>query len=139
MLNEPTNRNAKTGASSDRSFALFFALAFLLVGIQPVLRGHNVRGWALALSAAFVVTAFTIPFILAPINRLWTRFGMLLHGIISPWALAILYLVAIMPVGLIMQLFRKDPLRLRLDKNATSYWIVRSPPGPDPESLKNQY
>ena len=33
----------------------------------------------------------------------------------------------------------KDFLRLRMDKNAKSYWIERAPPGPPPKSMKNQF
>jgi hypothetical protein len=34
---------------------------------------------------------------------------------------------------------RKDPLRLKRDPAARSYWIQRDPPGPAPESLKHQF
>jgi hypothetical protein len=63
----------------------------------------------------------------------------LLHSIVSPVALAILFYGVVMPTGLLMRLLGKDPLRLRLDSRAASYWIERTPPGPDAESLKNQF
>jgi len=44
-----------------------------------------------------------------------------------------------MPTGLIMRLFGKDPLRLRFDAEAKSYWIQREPPGPEPDSMRNQF
>ena len=39
----------------------------------------------------------------------------------------------------VMRLFGKDFLRLRLDRGAKSYWIVRTPPGPPPQSMRNQF
>ena len=48
-------------------------------------------------------------------------------------------LVAIAPIGLVMRMFGKDFLRLKLDRNAKSYWIDRAPPGPPPQSMKNQF
>ena len=33
----------------------------------------------------------------------------------------------------------KDPLRRRFDRDATSYWIERDPPGPEPDSMKRQF
>jgi hypothetical protein len=36
----------------------------------------------------------------------------------------------------IIRLFGKDPLRL---KPANSNWIERKPPGPDPQSMKQQF
>jgi len=39
----------------------------------------------------------------------------------------------------VMRALGKDPLRLKRDPKATSYWIVREPPGPAPETMKHQY
>jgi hypothetical protein len=33
----------------------------------------------------------------------------------------------------------KDPLRLRFEKDAPSYWIMRQPPGPAPRSMTRQF
>jgi hypothetical protein len=38
-----------------------------------------------------------------------------------------------------MRLFGQDPLRLRMDPKAQSYWIPRIPPGPSPESMKQLF
>jgi hypothetical protein len=50
-----------------------------------------------------------------------------------------MFFVVITPMGLVMRAMGKDFLRLRLDPAARSYWIPREPPGPAPESLKNQF
>ena len=42
-------------------------------------------------------------------------------------------------IGLVMRAFGKDFLRQKLDPNAKSYWIERTPPGPPPQSMKNQF
>lgn len=127
---------ASPEASSDRSFGLVFTAFFLVVALLPLLHGHGVRLWALGLAGVFLILALVTPKLLAPLNRLWTRFGMLLHQIVSPVALAVLFYGVVTPTGLLMRLAGKDPLRLRLDKSANSYWIERRPPGPAPDSLK---
>jgi hypothetical protein len=38
-----------------------------------------------------------------------------------------------------MRLVGKDPLRLKRDGGAGSYWIPREPPGPPPDSMSNQF
>ena len=53
--------------------------------------------------------------------------------------MGLLFFVTITPIGLVMRLSGKDFLRLRLDKDAKSYWIDRAPPGPPPQSMKNQF
>ncbi len=47
--------------------------------------------------------------------------------------------ITIMPIGLVMRAFGKDFLRLKLDRNTSSYWIERTPPGPPPQSMRNQF
>ena len=75
----------------------------------------------------------------APLNRLWLKFGLLLYKVMNPLILGLLFFVTIMPIGLVMRAFGKDFLRLRLDRNAKSYWIDRTPPGPPPQSMRNQF
>jgi len=38
-----------------------------------------------------------------------------------------------------LRLLGKDMLRQRFDPAAGSYWIVRDPPGPTPESMEDQF
>jgi len=51
----------------------------------------------------------------------------------------LLFATTIVPLGLIRRALGKDSLRLRFDPDAPSYWIPREPPGPAPESMKNQF
>ena len=74
-----------------------------------------------------------------PLKRLWLKLGNVLHLVVSPIILGILYVFSIVTVGLITRLFGKDLLSLKRDAAATSYWIRREPPGPSPHSLKNQF
>jgi hypothetical protein len=87
----------------------------------------------------FLLLAGILPRALGPLNWLWTQFGLLLHKIVSPIVLGVLFFLVFTPLGLAMRLFGGDPLRLRFQPDAPSYWIERSPPGPAPDSLKNQF
>ena len=50
-----------------------------------------------------------------------------------------LFYGCIAPVGFLMRLSGKDPLRLKYEPDAESYWIMRTPPGPAPQSFKDQF
>lgn len=123
---------------TNRSFGLVFCGFFALVAALPLLSGGSVRNWSAIVSAIFGVAAFVFPFALAPLNRLWMRFGALLHRIVSPVVLALLFFVVITPFGLAMRMLGKAPLKLRYEPVQT-YWIDRDPPGPAPDSLDNQF
>ena len=125
--------------SSDRSFGLVFAGFFTVVGVLSLIGGGHRWPYWFGAAVVFALVAFTIPHVLAPLNRLWTKFGLLLHMIVSPVILGLLYYVFITPVGFLMRTSGTDPLRLRYDPDAESYWIRRDPPGPAPDTFKNQF
>lgn len=138
-LHENLESRTTDGPGSERGFAVVFTVVFVLVGLWPLVSGRPVRTWALLIAAAFLLAGFAAPGILAPLNRLWFRFGMALGRIVSPIVMGILFFGTVMPTGLLMRLFRKDLLRLRFDPAADSYWIRRDPPGPSAESLRQQF
>jgi hypothetical protein len=139
MSHEDLTREDEVEGSSDRSFGIVFAVVFLIIALLPLLHAGAVRWWSVGVSAAFAVVALTIPSILAVPNRLWMKFGLLLAKIVSPIALGILFYLVFTPIGLVMRMAGKDPLRLKADPNAKSYWIDREPPGPPPQSMTNQF
>lgn len=132
------NRPEGLQLPADRSFGLVFCGFFALIALYPLLSGGSVRAWAAIVSALFGTAAFLFPSALRPLNRLWMRFGALMHRIVSPIVLAVLFFGVITPFGLAMRLIGKRPLKLRYEPVGT-YWIDRDPPGPAPESLKNQF
>jgi fructose-specific phosphotransferase system IIC component len=79
------------------------------------------------------------PALLGPLNRVWMAFGRLLHHIVSPVVMGAIFAIVVVPTALGLRLFGKDPLRLKLDRQAASYWLPRQPPGPVRGSLKQQF
>ena len=59
------------------------------------------------------MVALVYPRILAPLNRLWLKFGLLLYKVMNPLVLGLLFFVTIMPIGLVMRAIGKDFLRLQ--------------------------
>jgi len=125
--------------SSDRSFGLVFAGLFALLGTSSVYHSGTRWYYWFPLAALFGVLAYIAPGVLAPLNRLWAKFGHLLHMIISPVLLGILFYLCISPIGFLMRLVGKDPMRRKFEPTTKSYWIARTPPGPAPETFKNQF
>lgn len=136
---EDFSRSEEVTGSSDRSFGIVFTVVFAIVGLLPLLAGRDPRLWALVVAGLFLVLAFFWPSVLAPFNRLWFKFGLLLHRIVSPIILGFLFFIVVAPTGVLMRLFGKRPLQLDLEPEARSYWIPRQPPGPAPETMKHQF
>lgn len=138
-LHENLHHEHEAAGSSDRGFGMVFAGVFALAGAWPVARGGDPRLWAFAAAAAFLLAALVWPAVLRPLNRVWFRLGMVLHRVTNPVVLGLLFFGVIAPTGLVMRLFGRTPLALRIDRDARSYWIARDPPGPDPSTMSRQF
>jgi hypothetical protein len=65
--------------------------------------------------------------------------GLVLHRCVSPLVLGLVYFSTVTPIGLVLRVLGKDPLRLRFDREAESYWIERRPPGPAGPTMSKQF
>lgn len=139
MAHEDLSREEHVEGSSDRSFGFVFAVVFVIIAVWPLWYGGALRWWSVGVAAAFAVVAMAIPRVLALPNKLWLKLGLLLGKIVSPIALGILFYLVFMPIGMVMRLLGKDPLKLKRDPAAASYWVDREPPGPPPTSMTNQF
>jgi hypothetical protein len=138
-FHEDLKRSARVRTSSDRNFGLVFAVFFALVGLWPLhARGHA-RVPALVVAAVFLVVALVRPVWLGPLNKAWAFLGLLLGRIVNPIVTAVLFYLIFTPMGFMSRLLGKDPLRLKRAPGAASYWIIRNPPGPQPETMSKQF
>ena len=112
---------------SERGFGLVVGTALLLVAVrgwwlhepgtwQPVIAG---------LGGALMALALSRPRLLARPNRAWFRLGLLLGRIVAPAVMGVIFLLTVVPTGLLLRLFRHDPLGRR-HQGADGYWVERT-------------
>ena len=122
---------------SERSTGLVLVAVTLLIAY---LWRENPAVLVSAVCAAGVLallSAFT-PALLRPLNLLWFRFAMLLHKVVNPIVMFALFVVVLVPGGLLMRFFR-DPLRARRDPKLTTYWVDRTGDDERPCSMQHQF
>jgi len=122
---------------SERSTGFVFAGVSLIAAVlwrddPAVLTG------LIALAGGFVVSSLARPSLLRPLNLAWFRLSLVLNRIMSPVILFVLFAVAIVPFGLVMQMVR-DPLRKKRPAEAASNWEVREAGAPARSSMRNQF
>jgi hypothetical protein len=139
MGHENFEQRENVTGSSNRSFGFVFAGVFAAIWAYLFFFGRGGPLWLLVVGGMFLLLALIAPALLGPLNQVWTRFGLLLHQIVSPVVLGIMFFLVVTPIGLLMRGLGKDLLRLKLDADSKSYWIERTPPGPTPESLKHLF
>ncbi len=121
---------------SERNFGIVFSLVFLFFSFYPNFSYEKIRLWSLVVSVLFFLISIFQPSILKSLNFLWFKFGILLGRIISPIIMALVFVFAIIPTGIIIRLMGKDPLQRKFLKNKNSYWIPRKI---SRQSMKNQF
>lgn len=135
---ESLHEEASPAGSSDRAFGLWFGALAAAAALLAAWKGReSALGWG-AVAALFVATAFLAPALLGPLNRGWHHLGLLLSRLTTPIVMGVLFFVVLTPVGVIMRGFGKDPLRLRFDRGASSYWLIR-PNHNRPTSMTRQF
>jgi hypothetical protein len=138
-VHESFERIEEIERGSNRGFGLVFVVVFALIAAYSAWRGGASWPWWAAAAGILAIVTLLIPGVLEPLNRLWMRLALALSKVVTPVVMAVLFFGTVLPTGLIMRLLRKDPLRLNWNPDARSYWIERQPPGPAPESMKNQF
>ncbi|MGI9509633.1 MAG: SxtJ family membrane protein [Geminicoccaceae bacterium] len=145
---EDFSRDETIEGSTDRGFGLtvggiLLAIALVRLGLGWWQTGEVAFGWVNMVLGGVGIVLLTLgqlaPSSLAPLNRAWTKLGLVLFKIVNPIVLGLIFVSTVLPIGLLIRAFGKDPLRLRFDPEASSYWIMRDPPGPSPESMKQQF
>lgn len=127
---------------SNRAFGLTVGGILLALAGLGALTGHIPATLAKILAvigAPLVVVGLIFPKALGPLNFIWTKFGLLLGMIITPILMFAIYVLMFTPFGVVMRARGYDPLRLRREEAAHSYWVERDPPGPEPKMMAEQF
>ena len=136
---ETFSRHDDTAVGSERSFGLVMAVALGIVSLINWWHAGRVWPWLGGLAMLFLAAALIHARVLRPLNIVWFKFGLLLHHIVNPIVMGLLFFLTVWPTGLIMRITGKEFLRLKREPERDSYWIVRDPPGPTPESMRDQF
>ena len=123
----------KSPLPSDRSFGWLFTGVFLLVGFL-------INPWLIALAALLAGITLARAHWLAPFNRAWMKLGALMHHVVSPLVLGILFFGLFTPMGWVARrFFGWDAMKRAYAPQAPTYWIRRDPPGPAGDSFKDLF
>jgi len=115
------------------AFTLFCALGFL-GGFVLWQKGET--GFLLWIIGMVILSMGLLrPRLLGPIHQGWMGISFLMGFFMTHLILALMYYLVFTPMALVMRALGKDPLRLKHDRNAKSYWLKR----PRREFTKQSY
>ena len=110
-----------------RQFGLLGGGVFGLIGLWPMVWRHqSPRLWAVTVAVLLVGPALVAPGILGPAYRLWMKLAEVLAWINTRILLGVVFYLVVTPIGLIMRLSGRDPMRRQREPNG-EYRIPRTP------------
>lgn len=121
--------------SQNKSFGILFFIIFLIISVWPLLSNSSVRYWSLFISIIFLLLTIFNSSSLTLANKLWMMLGYSLGSIISPIVMGIIFFLVVTPISLLMRLFGKDTMNLKM-KNQKTYWIDKKDPK---KNMRNQF
>lgn len=109
-----------------RSFGFLVGGIFAAIGVFPaVVRGAELRTWALIVAACLVLPAAVFPAALSPVYKVWMKVGHLLGLLNNRIILGFVFYVLMTPLGGILKLLKKDPLDKKFDSTRSTYRVHR--------------
>ena len=106
---------------SNKKFAYSFSIIFLIIALILFYLTKSDKVYIfLILSCLFLIGGKLKPELFRYLNYVWDRFGILLHYLISPLIVFLIFFIVITPFGLIGRLFSKDLKKIKGLKTSQS-------------------
>ena len=117
--------SARLSAAAGRKFAFTVGAAFAALGAFALWRQNAVLTTVFGtLAALLLLSGLVAPRALGPVERGWMALAHLMSKVTTPIFMGIVYLLVITPIGLLMSVAGRRPLRPV--KGATTYWRSRA-------------
>ena len=143
-----SSADAKLGRKDLRSFGLLLggAIYFFFGTILPLLYGSFLANpleharshpWPWVVGLTVQAWALLHPSSLHWLHTLWMKFASIIGWVNTRIILALVFYLLVLPTGLLMRVFGKDPVCRKLDPAAKSYRRKAMPR--EPEHMRNPY
>ena len=108
---------------TNRAFGLMFALIFLAIFF---LNNTFLKFLFLSISLFSLIISLFFVNLLSKPKQYWIKFGYFLGKIISPIIISLIYFVVVFPTNIVLKIFRKDILDVKIAYKQKSYWVKKS-------------
>ena len=107
-----------------RNFGFLMAGVLILIAAIPVIKGNPPTWWAASIGVLFFVSGAIAPRILDMPFRAWMKLGHVLGYINTRIILGLTFFFVLTPIGIVLRILGISQIRLKIDKNATTYRVV---------------
>jgi len=124
MTNSDRTNTDQKSKSELRKFGLVTCVPFLI--LAGFLFWKARPSWPIfaGIASFLALSALLWPPILAPVEKYWMKLALILSKISTFIILIVAFLILITPFGLVRRLFTRDPMKLKIEKDLSSYWTA---------------
>jgi polyferredoxin len=110
-----------------RSFGFLAGGIFALVGLWPMLFARGILLSVIIPAGILLILGCLLPTSLRSVYKIWMLLGHALGWVNTRIVLSVVFYGMFCPMGLIMRLAGKDPMRRRYEPESKSYRVLSSP------------
>lgn len=132
-------KNIQSEKSDLRKFGVTVGIILLLFAGLLFWKDRASFKIFLAIGTVLIASGIVLPVILKPVYRVWMTFAIILGWFMTRAILFLLFYGVLTPIGLIMRLFGKQFLDLKLDKEKSTYWNYRATERTDMTDYEKQF
>ncbi len=113
-----------------RKYGLIMFSAFFVISALLFLRDRS--GWIYTFvpSVFFLISSLLFPAILAPIEKRWMKMAGVMGFIMTNVLLTLVFILGIIPIGILVRIFKGGSFEKGFQKKATTYWLDIPSDGP---------
>ena len=111
--------------SSNKSFGVVFGVFFAVIFIYNFFKYNHFNLYILLVSIFFIIFAYLCPKIFTPLNIIWIKFGDVLGKYLAPVVMFFIYFSVVFATSIVLKVFNKDILELKIKKNSKTFWKSR--------------
>ena len=129
MLNPFKDVNWNPGRAERRKFAVSLIIGFPLVAIFLAMVGRLTAHawkpfflWLGVIGLAVGIVLWLLPIIARPFYVVWYFIACCMGFVMGNILFSVFYFLVLTPLGLVMRMAGRDPLRKKFDKSTPTYW-----------------
>ena len=122
-MNTSTEQELSAGELREFGLSTGAIIAVLFGGLIPWFWDLNYPLWPWVILLVLGGLGLIAPKSLRLVHRFWMRFAILISKVTTPIILGVVFFLVIMPFGLVIRIFGRDPLARKFNADAESYRV----------------
>jgi len=129
----------KSDRNEVRKFGILFSIILVLSGAYALYRNSYLYIVFFVSGGLLFVLSITSQFMMRPLQKLWMSFAIIIGWLVSHTIILAIFYLVLTPIGILLKIFRKKLLDLKINRSEESYWIPREKDEALQQNYFNQY